>query len=58
MEIITNKKQGEINAMFVKKLRFVAKITLQDVRGIKLTKEDLELAMNRAEQVFYADDVI
>lgn len=58
MKIITEKRQKEIDAMFKKKLRFVARATLQNVRGIVLPKEDLELAEDKAEQVFYADDVI
>ncbi len=58
MKIITKKKQKEIDAMTRKKLRFVARATLQSIRGIILTKDDYNTAMDRAEQVFYADDVI
>lgn len=44
--------------MIIKKLRFVARATLQNVINIKLTPEDMQIAEDRAEQVFYADNVI
>lgn len=58
MKIITNKKQKEIDEMMIKKLRFVARETLSCIKNISLTKEDLEMAMYRAEQIYYADNVI
>lgn len=58
MKFITNKKQKEIDEMMIKKLRFVARATLENIRGIILTQDDIKIAMDRAEQVFYADDVI
>ncbi len=54
----TEKRDTWTEELAKKKLRFVARATLQNVRGIVLPKEDLELAEDRAEQVFYADDVI
>ena len=58
MKIVTEKKQKEIDAMTIKKLRFVARATLHNVRNIVLDAEDVRIAEDRAEQVFYADDVI
>lgn len=63
MKIITKKKQKELDAMEIKKLRFVASATLSNLaqyghlkdtipQGIIKTVEDM------AEQVFYADNVI
>lgn len=39
----------------IKKLRFVARATLLAVTNIKLTADDIKLAEDRAEQVYYAD---
>lgn len=58
MKIISKNKQTSTDKMTIKKLRFVARATLHNVRGIVLTEEDFKLAEDRAEQVFYADDVI
>ena len=61
MKFISNKKQKEIDEMFKKKLRFVAKVVLQS-QGHYNTREEFEktakIEMDRAEDVFYADDVI
>lgn len=60
MKLITNKRQKEIDEMMIKKLRFVASATLAQVKGlVPLIEEgEIENAMNRAEQVYYADNVI
>lgn len=52
------KDRKTTDAMIIKKLRFVARATLQNVINIKLTPEDMQIAEDRAEQVFYADNVI
>lgn len=60
MKFITNKKQKEIDEMMIKKLRFVARETFACAK-VNFTKEmmaEMEEVMNRAEQVFYADNVI
>lgn len=59
MKLITNKKQKEIDAMIIKKLRFVARATLESLaKADTIPSNDLKKAMDIAEQVFYADDVI
>lgn len=58
MRIVTKKEQEKIDAMTIKKLRFVARATLQNVKGIVLTEDDIKIAEDCAEQVFYADNVI
>lgn len=65
-KIITKKKQAEIDAMTIKKLRFVARATLYNYKLIPInSRADYEfnktvtnLAMNKAEDVFWADDVL
>ena len=61
MKIISAKKQKEIDEMTKKKLRFVAKAVVQSYAHYN-TREEFEkiakIEMDRAEQVFYADDVI
>ncbi|HEC33017.1 MAG TPA: hypothetical protein ENI63_02030 [Candidatus Kaiserbacteria bacterium] len=64
MQIITKKKQAELDAIAIKKLRFVARATLQATAQDGLIKVDsipegfIKTAEDRAEQVFYADDVM
>ena len=58
MKIITKKQEKAQEEMAIMKLRFVARATLHNVRNIKLTAESIKEAEDRAEQVFYADDVI
>lgn len=58
MKIITKKEQEKINTMIIKKLRFVARATLSNVRGLKRVEDDIRIAEDKAEQVFYADNVI
>ena len=58
MKIITNRKQKEIDNLIIKKLRFVARATYLSVRNLHPTENDLKIAMDKAEDVFYADDVI
>ena len=60
MKIVTKRKQKEIDDMTIKKLRFVARATLQNFsgNGIISSPENIKVAENCAEQVFYADDVI
>lgn len=63
MKIVTKKQQDELDAMAIKKLRFVARATLNNaVREGHITKnispEYIDQAMNRAKDVFYADNVM
>lgn len=66
MKIITKKQQKEIDKMIIKKLRFVARATLENFALIpegrledSQDNEDTKRrAMQSAEAVFYADDVI
>jgi len=66
MQIITKKKQEELDAMAIKKLRFVARATLENFHlrpyvredDIKHNEMELKKVQDNAEQVFYSDDVI
>ena len=60
MKIITNKRQKEIDEMMIKKLRFVAKATLDYSNRMIGKAEEVQyiIAMKSAEQVYYADDII
>lgn len=63
MKIITNKRQKELDAMTIKKLRFVAFATLKGLYQDGYIKDNIpqgiiKLVEDRAEQVFYADNVI
>lgn len=57
MKIITDKKQEKIDEMMIKKLRFVARATLEMAYPFT-PKQELEKAMDRAEQVYWANNVI
>lgn len=66
IKIITTKKQKEIDRMTIKKLRFCAKATLETFKEYPIKSEgdamrkieEIVKAMDMAEQIFYADDVI
>ena len=61
MKLVTKKQQAEIDAMMIKKLRFVARETLRSNVFFKSLEEfdkHAQLEMRRAEQVYYADDVM
>lgn len=61
MRIISEKRQKELDAMVIKKLRFVAKATYR-IYGHYNTQEQFkkesEQAADAAEQAFYASDVL
>jgi len=66
MKIITKRKQEELDKMAIKKLRFVARATLLNFRllpeksakDMERNNAEVHKAMDSAEQVFYADNVM
>jgi len=61
MKIITNKKQKELDEMAIKKLKFVARATLQTYGRFNTPEEyktEIERAERSASEVFWADNVI